>query len=72
MGRFWNVWHMWCTKFGDLEKAIETGKCDFHTDPRYHTHLKIELEASVRVLSQNAEQLLPKVHKKQSKTDQAV
>lgn len=46
-GRYLNVWHIWCKKFGDLEKAIETGECNFHSKEKYHKQSEPELEIVV-------------------------
>ena len=46
-GQYRNVWHMWCKKFGDLEEAIETGKCNLHSNEKYHRRSHPELEIFV-------------------------
>jgi len=43
--RYGNVWHIWCRKYEDIENAIETGKCDSHTDSKYHSNVQLKLEA---------------------------
>jgi len=55
-GRHWNVWHMWCRAFGDLETAIETGTCDLHSDARLHEHAQLKLEAYLPEVLQLTEQ----------------
>ncbi|UCE44127.1 MAG: hypothetical protein JSV57_01145 [Candidatus Bathyarchaeota archaeon] len=62
-GRYWNVWHMWCKVFGDLEKAIETGECDLHNDERFHEHRQLKLETYIPELLQTAEQPQQKVNR---------
>lgn len=65
VGRYWNVWHMWCEAFGDLEKAIETGRCDLFNSVEHHENRQLRLETYLPDLPQTAASMpLRKIRKK--------
>ncbi|MFQ6065388.1 MAG: hypothetical protein ACE5L6_07930, partial [Candidatus Bathyarchaeia archaeon] len=52
VGRYLNVWHMWCEVFGDLEKAIETGRCDLFNIVESQESRQLTLETCFPELAQ--------------------